>query len=138
MIGSNPGKFKGKDNPVEWVSWDDAQAFCKKLSEQTKQSIRLPTEAEWEYSCRAGTKTTYHSGDSDKDLDRVAWYEVNSKRTIHPVGQKEPNTFGLYDMHGNVWQWCEDLWDEKYYSKSPTENPQSRDRGYFRSVRGGS
>ena len=104
VTGATPSTFKGNDNPVEQVSWDDAEAFCKKLSEQTKQAVRLPTEAEWEFACRAGTKTTYYSGDTDKDLDRVAWNDANSKNTTHPVGQKEANTFGLYDMHGNVWQ----------------------------------
>ena len=140
FIGANPSQFKGKDIPVETVSWDDAQAFCKKLTEQTKQTIRLPTEAEWEYACRAGTTTTYHSGDSEADLARAAWYNGNSKNTTHPVGQKEPNSFGLYDMHGNVWQWCQDQWDENYYSKSPAENPQGPDQsaGAVRLLRGGS
>ena len=140
VIGANTSQFKGKDNPAETVSWDDAQAFCKKLAEQTKQTIRLPTEAEWEYTCRAGTTTTYHSGDSEADLARVAWYAGNSKNTTHPVGQKEPNAFGLYDMHGNVWQWCQDQWDENYYSKSPAENPQGPDQsaGAVRLLRGGS
>jgi formylglycine-generating enzyme required for sulfatase activity len=86
LIGKNPSNLKGKDNPVENVSWDDAQAFCKKLSELTNQGVRLPTEAEWEYSCRAGTATTYYSGDDNKDLDRVAWYSANSKSATHPVG----------------------------------------------------
>ena len=135
MIGSNPSHFKGKDNPVESVSWDDARAFCKKLAEQTKQTVRMPSEAEWEYACRAGTTTTYHSGDAEADLARVAWYWENSKGTTHPVGQKEPNLFGLYDMHGNVWQWCED-WDD-YYGKSAVENPQGPAQGIYRLVRGG-
>ncbi len=138
VIGTNPSQFKGKDNPVEMVSWDDTQVFCKKLTEQTKQTVRLPTEAEWEYSCRAGTTTAYHSGDAEADLGRVAWYDGNSKNTTHPVGQKEPNKFGLYDMHGNVWQWCQDLWDENYYAKSSTENPQGPDHGAARLLRGGS
>ena len=138
VIGTNPSNFPGKDNPVEVVSWDDAQAFCKKVTEQTKDGVRLPTEAEWEYACRAGTTTDFYSGDMDSDLDRVAWYAANSKRTPHPVGRKEPNTFGLYDMHGNVWQWCLDLWDENYYVKSPTENPLGPDHGAARVMRGGS
>ena len=135
VIGANPSHFKGKDYPVENVSWDDAQAFCKKLSEQTKQPVRLPTEAEWEYTCRAGTTTTYYSGDSEADLGRVAWYDGN---TTHPVGQKEANAFGLYDMHGNVWQWCQDWYGEDYYGKSVVENPQGSDRGEYRLLRGGS
>ena len=138
VMGSNPSQFKGNLNPVEMVSWDDAQAFCKKLSEQTTEMVRLPTEAEWEYSCRAGTRTTYHSGDSESDLARVAWYGANSKSTTHPVGQKESNFFGLYDMHGNVWQWCQDFYGEDYYGKSEAENPQGPSQGAWRLLRGGS
>jgi len=138
VTGATPSHLKGKDNPVEQVSWDDAQAFCKKLTEQTKQAVRLPTEAEWEYACRAGTTTTYHSGDSEADLARVAWYYGNSKNTTHPVGQKEANIFGLYDMHGNIWQWCQDWYGEDYYGKSETENPQGPDQGAVRLLRGGS
>jgi formylglycine-generating enzyme required for sulfatase activity len=138
VMGSNPSHFKGKDNPVEQVSWEDAQAFLKKLSEQTKQALRLPTEAEWEYSCRAGTTTMYYSGDTEADLARVAWYDGNSKSTTHPVGQKEPNKFGLYDMHGNVWQWCQDWYGEDYYGKSDAENPAGPEQGAFRLLRGGS
>ena len=137
VIGANPSNFKGKDNPVEQVSWDDAQTYCKKVTEQTKQTVRLPTEAEWEFACRAGTTTTYHSGDAEADLARVAWYYANSKSTTHPVGQKEPNAFGLYDMHGNVWQWCEDWWEDDY-AKSASENPQGPTQGAFRLLRGGS
>ena len=138
LIGANPSQYIGKDNPVEQVSWNDAQTFFRKLSELTHQTVRLPTEAEWEYGCRAGTFTTYYSGDTDKDLDRVAWYDVNSKNTTHPVGQKEPNVFGLYDMHGNVFQWCEGRWDEKYYSTSPAENPEGPAQGRsYRMLRGG-
>ena len=136
--GQNPSRFKGRDNPVETVLWENAQAFCKKLTEQTKQAVRLPTEAEWEFACRAGTKTTYYSGDTDKDLDRVAWNFANSKNTSHPVGQKDANTFGLYDMHGNVWQWCQDWYGEDYYVKSTSENPQGPAQGALRLLRGGS
>lgn len=138
LIGTNPSNLKGKDNPVENVSWDDAQAFCKKLSQLTNQGVRLPTEAEWEYSCRAGTATTYYSGDNNKDLDRVAWYSANSKSATHPVGQKEPNAFGLYDMHGNVWQWSQDWYAEDYYGKSEAENPHGPLQGDSRLIRGNS
>jgi len=124
VMGTNPSHFKGMSNPVETVAWDDAQAFCKKMTEQTKQAVRLPTEGEWEFACRAGTRTIYHSGDTDADLGRVAWYSANSNNTTHPVGQKEANAFGLYDMHGNVMQWCQDRYDEDYYGKSEAENPQ--------------
>ena len=119
VTGANPSRFRGKTNPVETVSWDDVHAFCKKLTEQTKQIVRLPTEAEWEYSCRAGTKSAYFSGDRYKDLDRVAWFHSNSQNTTHPVGQKEANVFGLYDMHGNVFQWCDDF--AATYSKRATD-----------------
>ena len=134
VMGSNPSEFKGKRNPVEMVSWNDAQAFCKKLSEQTTEKVRLPTEAEWEYSCRAGTRTTYHSGNSEADLARVAWC---SNKT-HPVGQKEANAFELYDMHGNVSQWCQDFYGENYYGKSEAENPQGPSQGAWHLSRGGS
>ena len=138
VMGQNPSHFKGSKNPVDSVSWDDAQAFCKKLTNQAKQTVRLPTEAEWEYSCRAGTKTIYYSGDTYKDLDRVAWYDANSKGTTHPVGQKDANKFGLYDMHGNVWQWCQDWYAEDYYGKSEAENPQGPAQGAEHLLRGGS
>jgi len=138
VIGKNPSNFIGKDNPVEQVSWDDAQTFCKKLTDQTKQSVRLPTEAEWEYSCRAGTTTVYYSGDTEADLARAAWHLENSKGATHPVGQKEANAFGLYDMHGNVYQWCQGWYAEDYYRKSEAENPQGPAQGTDRLLRGGS
>ena len=138
VMGTNPSTFKGKDNPVETVSWDDTQDFCKKLTVEMKQSVRLPTEAEWEFACRAGTRTAYSSGDSESDLARVAWYGANSKSTTHPVGQKESNFFGLYDMHGNVWQLCQDFYGEDYYSQSSTENPQGPSQDAWHLLRGGS
>ena len=123
--GQDLSSFKNdKDNPMETVAWSQAQDFCIELTKRTDRAVRLPTEAEWEYSCRAGTTTTYYFGDSREELDRAAWYSGNSKSTTHPVGMKEPNTFGLYDMHGNVWQWCQDGWDECYYAKSPRADPQ--------------
>jgi formylglycine-generating enzyme required for sulfatase activity len=113
-MGTNPSQFIGTDLPVEQVSWDDAQEFCKAASTKGTANVRLPSEAEWEFACRAGTSTNYHSGDTEADLDRAAWYTVNSKDTTHPVGKKEPNVFGLYDMHGNVWESCEDDWHDSY------------------------
>jgi hypothetical protein len=143
VIGKNPSHFNGKNNPVEQVSWVDALEFCKRLSENLKVIVCLPTEAEWEYACRAGTSTRYYSGDSEEDLKRVAW--SNEKPFIsstHPVGQKEPNRFGLYDMHGNVWQMCQDL-RECYepYSSDPVKDPQGPEHGdgnKNRVMRGGS
>lgn len=133
--------YKDKENPIEDISWEDAQSFCEELTKRTRYSIRLPTEAEWEYACRAGTNTTYHSGNSEFDLARVAWYSGNSKDTTHPVGQKEPNAFGLYDMHGNVWQWCQDWYAEDYYEKSKAADPQGSEQRpdvvENRSLRGG-
>jgi formylglycine-generating enzyme required for sulfatase activity len=138
ITGATPSLFKGKDNPVEWVTWDDAQKFCSALTKATKLEVRLPTEAEWEYACRAGTTTNYYSGDQEADLARIAWYVKNSGNTTHPVGQKEPNAFGLYDMCGNVWQWCQDWFAEDYYRRSESESPQGPAQGEVRMCRGGS
>ena len=113
VMGNNPSKFKGKNLPVEKVSWNEAVEFCKKLTERERalgrismnQEYRLPTDEEWEYACRAGTTTKYYTGDTVEDLARAGWCYGNSDNKTHPVGQKEPNAFGLYDMHGNVWEW---------------------------------
>jgi formylglycine-generating enzyme required for sulfatase activity len=113
VMGSNPSQFKGANNPVENVNWDDAMAYCSKLSSLPAEVAagrvyRLPTEAEWEYACRAGTTTEYSFGDDAKDLVKYAWFDGNSGKTTHAVGGKLPNVWGLYDMHGNVWEWCSD------------------------------
>jgi formylglycine-generating enzyme required for sulfatase activity len=108
LMGDNPSEFQGDNLPVEKVSWNDAATFCKKLSEKEGKKYRLPTEAEWEYACRAGTTTAYYTGDREAALNEAGWYKANSELKTHPVGQKKPNVWGLYDMHGNVWQWCND------------------------------
>ena len=139
-MGQNPSHFKGAQLPVGTVSWDDATAFCKKLSEQLRApavEARLPTEAEWEYACRAGTRTRFYSGDADSDLDAVAWYGSNSGGKTPPVGGKKANAFGLYDMHGNVWQWCRDAYREDYDKLNATD-PINDAQGAARVLRGGS
>jgi len=136
VMGTNPSAFKGRDLPVEQVSWDEAQEFCKKAGEKTGLAVRLPTEAEWEHACWAGTKTTYYTGDAEADLDRAAWWDKNSGNTTHPVGQKVPNAWGVYDMHGNVWEWCGD-WYETYKAKEAVD-PQGPAQGQYRVLRGGS
>ncbi|MEO2015144.1 MAG: SUMF1/EgtB/PvdO family nonheme iron enzyme, partial [Fuerstiella sp.] len=140
VMGSTPSKFKGPQNPVEKVSWNDAVEFCRKLSDLPSEKsggyvYRLPTEAEWEYACRAGTTTKYSFGDSESELGDYAWYDKNSGRRPHPVGGKKPNGWGLYDMHGNVWEWCQD-WYGKYPSGSVT-NPTGPASGSSRVNRGG-
>jgi formylglycine-generating enzyme required for sulfatase activity len=119
VMGTNPSNFSGNpQNPVEWVSWFDAQAFCEKLSELTGEKYRLPTEAEWEYACRAGTQTRFSFGDDESQLRDYAWFSVNSDGKTHPVGEKKANPWSLYDMHGNVWEWCADQWHDSYADKA--------------------
>jgi formylglycine-generating enzyme required for sulfatase activity len=139
IIGKNPSHFKGAQNPVENVNWDDAVGFCKTLSQKTGKTVQLPTEAQWEYACRAGSTTRFCYGDDNDDskLGDYAWYTGNSGGTTHPVGQKKPNDWGLYDMHGNIWQWCSDLYDEKYYANSPKTDPQGPATSSARVLRGG-
>ncbi|MDP8288063.1 MAG: formylglycine-generating enzyme family protein [Candidatus Electryonea clarkiae] len=139
VMGSNPAKFKGSNLPVEQVSWNDVQDFLKKLNQSDPgKGYRLPTEAEWEYACRAGTTTRYYSGKSESDLASVGWYNGNSGKKTHPVGQKKENAWGLYDMHGNVNEWCKEWYDGDYYDSSPTTDPQGASSGPYRVLRGGS
>ena len=118
VMGNNPSRFSGNpQNPVESVTWFNAQAFCEKLSQLTGKNYRLPTEAEWEYACRAGTKTRFSFGDDKEQLGDYAWVDGNSNNTTHPVGEKRPNPWGIYDMDGNVWEWCADQNHESYARK---------------------
>src|SRR6185369_5352120 len=115
VMGNNPSYFKGANLPIETVSWNDVQEFIKKLNAQSDgYNYRLPTEAEWEYACRAG-----RNGDYAEDLSETSWYEKNSESKTHGVGQKKANGWGLFDMQGNVSEWCQDWFAEDYYSRSP-------------------
>jgi formylglycine-generating enzyme required for sulfatase activity len=135
VAGKNPSSFKGARNPVENISWNDAQDFCKKLSAKSNRTARLPTEAEWEYACRAGSTGDYCFGNDAKQLAEYAWYDSNSDHTTHPVGGKKPNAWGLYDMHGNVWEWCEDYWGS--YTAGKVTDPKGTDKGRLHVFRGG-
>jgi formylglycine-generating enzyme required for sulfatase activity len=152
VMDDNPSDFKGSGNPVEDVSWDDAVEFCKKLSARTGKTVRLPTEAEWEYACRAGTTTEFHTGDAlkpgqanaDIPSNPGAWDRImaglgmsSGQETIQPApaGSFPPNGFGLYDMHGNVWEWCSDWHDS--YANAKNQDPTGPDSGTCRVMRGG-
>jgi formylglycine-generating enzyme required for sulfatase activity len=148
VMGNNPSYFQKRvisksDSsiyPVELVTWEDAVEFCKKLSELPEEKkagrvYRLPTEAEWEYACRAGSKAAYSFGANSKTLGDYAWFVDNSGEQTHPVGEKKANAWGLYDMHGNVWEWCSDWYDE--YSKGAVSDPSGPSEDVYRVIRGG-
>jgi formylglycine-generating enzyme required for sulfatase activity len=141
VTGKEPAAFKGcADCPVESVSWVDVQEFLKTLNAAAGATFRLPTEAEWEYAAGGGAadRTRWAGTSSLENLGEYAWYADTSERKTHPVGTKKPNALGLYDMSGNVWEWCADWHDDKYYGKSPAENPLGPQRGFGRILRGGS
>jgi len=138
VMGEDPATFKGANNPVESVSWQLAKEFCQKLGLMVGHAVRLPTEAEWEYACRAGTRTVFSFGDDLDSIDDHAWYGGNSDGKTHPVGQKPPNPWGLYDMHGNVREWCRDWYDAGYYARSARSDPPGAETGSSGVLRGGS
>ena len=151
LMGTNPSRWKGDKNPVEQVRWSDAVRFCNKRSELEglqpcydlrtwkcnfeANGYRLPTEAEWEYACRAGTTTPYFI--SPSKLGDYAWFDKNSGGHPRPVGQKQPNPWGLYDMCGNLWEWCNDFYKVDYYQESPPKDPRGPSEGQNKVVRGG-
>jgi formylglycine-generating enzyme required for sulfatase activity len=153
VTGNNPSRRKHPQNPVEQVTWTAAVRFCNARSSQegltpcyntntwecdfSATGYRLPTEAEWEYASRAGSRTGYYFGDNGEELKSFAWFEGNSQASPHPVGQRKPNVWGLYDMAGNVWEWCNDFYGAKYYRESPGENPRGPNLGEKRVLRGG-
>jgi formylglycine-generating enzyme required for sulfatase activity len=142
VMRTNTVHFKeaGSNAPVEMVSWTDCQRFIRKLNRSVATNLqvefRLPTEAEWEYACRAGSKTRFNTGGKDADLTNAAWCVSNSQRTTHPVGLKTPNAWGLCDMHGNVYEWCSDWFGE--YTAAPVTDPLGPSSGSSRVMRGGS
>ena len=131
VMGGNPSYFMGDNLPVECVSWNDCQEFCQKAG----NGLRLPTEAEWEYACRAGSVGAYAG---TGQLKEMGWYGALFFGHTHPVGEKMPNAWGLCDMHGNVWEWCADWYDSGYYAQSPGVDPLGPASGVNRVLRGGS
>lgn len=147
VMGTEPWKEKtqtvsGDDYPASWVTSYDAIEFCKKLSEKTGRKVSLPTEAQWEYACRAGSETAFSFGDDASKIDDYAWHWGNARNAgeayAHRVGQKKPNAWGLYDMHGNVWEVCSDWYDKDFYAKAPGVDPENTTETALRSTRGGS
>jgi len=153
LMHKNPSRRKNPNNPVEQVTWSAAARFCNARSlldgltpcydtnswqcDFSASGYRLPTEAEWEYACRAGSTARYSFGDGPEALRTFAWFEGNSQAMPHPVGQRKPNAWGLYDMQGNVWEWCNDFYGPKYFRTSPDDNPRGPQEGEKRVLRGG-
>lgn len=137
VMGSNPSDFKGDNLPVESVNWDDVQEFLRKLNSNTGKNYRLPTEAEWEYAARGGNKSQGYKYAGSNDLELVAWYSGNSGGHIHDVGTRFPNELCIYDMSGNVFEWCQDWYSGSYYRNSPQSNPKGTDSELYRVCRGG-
>lgn len=139
VMGGNPSNFKGAKNPVEQVNWDDCQSFIIKLKEKLPaRTFRLPTEGEWEYACRAGSTNDYCYGDGTGRLGEYAWYISNADSMSHPVGEKKPNAWGLYDMHGNVWEWCQDVYHPSYEGAPADGSAWTQGNQTNRVARGGS
>jgi len=153
IMGANPSRWKGDKNPVEQLRWSDAVRFCNRRSELEglqpcydlktlkcnfdANGYRLPTEAEWEYACRAGSTTAYFFGDNPAKLGDYAWFDKNSGGHPRPVGQKQPNPLGLYDMAGNVWEWCNDFYKVDYYQEAPRQDPKGPEEAQNKVLRGG-
>ena len=140
VMGGKPSYFKGPKHPVDLVSWNDCRKFFEKLNAKSRPGsgkFQLPSEAQWEYACRAGSKTKYCCGDDEARLGDYAWYAANSNGKTHPVGKKKPNAWGLHDMHGNVWEWCQDWYDGRYYAESPVDDPPGPAKGSGHVCRGG-
>ncbi len=153
ITGKSPSRHEGPRNPVERVRWREAVAFCNARSQAdglkpcydaatgkcdfSANGYRLPTETEWEYACRGGTTQTYYFGDDPRGLGAHAWFKENADRTTHPVGQWPANPFGLFDMSGDVWQWCNDWYQVDYYAHSPADNPRGPEQGEKKVLRGG-
>ena len=135
VMGSNPSKFKGDNLPVEQVSWNDCQTFINRLNSYTGRNFRLPTEAEWEFAARGGNYSRHYKYSGSNYIGDVAWYTDNSGNRTHPVGTKQANELGLYDMSGNVWEWCSDRYGS--YSSYSQSNPTGATSGFGRVERGG-
>ena len=138
VMGNNPSHFQNPKNPVEWVSWEDCLQFLRQLNEKVGMGKwQFPTEAQWEYACRAGSTTIYCFGNDESELGDYGWYDKNSGGRPHPVGEKKPNAWGLYDMNGSIWQWCRDWYDPGYYAHSPMDDPAGPATGTERVSHGG-